>query len=87
MASGIEISAILRLARAYEAEGVRTVLARLVSVEGSHYRKAGARMLLAEVERSADLGAETAEEIALSIVAEIQAALSKAAARPAVGTT
>jgi xanthine/CO dehydrogenase XdhC/CoxF family maturation factor len=53
MASGVEISAILRLARECEAEGVRTVLARLVSVEGSHYRKAGARMLLAEDGRSA----------------------------------
>ncbi len=53
MASGVEISAILRLARACEAEGVRTVLARLVSVDGSHYRKPGARMLLAEDGRSA----------------------------------
>jgi xanthine dehydrogenase accessory factor len=48
MTSAAEISAILRLARTCESEGVRAALARLVSVEGSHYRKPGARMLLAE---------------------------------------
>jgi xanthine/CO dehydrogenase XdhC/CoxF family maturation factor len=53
MASGAEIAAILRLSRACEEEGVPTVLARLVSVEGSHYRPAGARMLIAADGRSA----------------------------------
>lgn len=48
MTSAAEIFAILRLARACEAEGVPTALARLVSVEGSHYRAPGARMLLAQ---------------------------------------
>jgi xanthine/CO dehydrogenase XdhC/CoxF family maturation factor len=53
MASGAEISSIVRLARACASEGVRTVLAQLVSVEGSHYRKPGARMLMAEDGRAA----------------------------------
>jgi xanthine dehydrogenase accessory factor len=53
MTCAAEIAAIVRLARTCEAEGVRTALARLVSVEGSHYRKPGARMLLAEDGRSA----------------------------------
>jgi xanthine/CO dehydrogenase XdhC/CoxF family maturation factor len=43
----------MRLARQCEADGVPTLLARLVSVEGSHYRKPGARMLLAADGRSA----------------------------------
>ena len=53
MTCAAEISSILRLARACETEGVRTALARLVSVEGSHYRRPGARMLLAEDGRTA----------------------------------
>ncbi len=53
MASATEISAILSLARSCEAGGVRTGLARLVSVEGSHYRRPGARMILAEDGRTA----------------------------------
>ena len=48
VASGAEIAAILRLARACDARGVRSALAQLVSVEGSHYRRPGARMLIAE---------------------------------------
>ena len=48
VASSAEIAAILRLARACEARGVRSALAQLVSVEGSHYRRPGARMLIAE---------------------------------------
>ena len=52
MASGAEIAAILRLSRTCEAEGVPAVLARLVSVESSHYRPAGARMLIAADGRS-----------------------------------
>lgn len=53
MASGAEISAILRLARQCESEKVGSALARLVSVEGSNYRRPGARMLLVEDGRSA----------------------------------
>jgi len=51
--SGSEIAAIVRLVRACEAGSVRAALAHLVAVEGSHYRRAGARMLLAEDGRSA----------------------------------
>jgi xanthine dehydrogenase accessory factor len=53
MASGSELAAILRLARSCRREGVRAGLAHLVAVEGSHYRRAGARMLLAESGRCA----------------------------------
>jgi len=53
MASAVEISAIVRLARQCDSDGVPAVLARLVSVEGSHYRKPGARMLLVRDGRSA----------------------------------
>jgi xanthine dehydrogenase accessory factor len=53
MTSAAEIAAVLRLARKCESEGVPTVLAHLVSVEGSHYRRPGARMLLAVDGRSA----------------------------------
>ncbi|HKB70349.1 MAG TPA: XdhC family protein, partial [Thermoanaerobaculia bacterium] len=53
MASAVEILAIVRLARQCASDGVPAVLARLVSVEGSHYRKPGARMLLARDGRSA----------------------------------
>jgi xanthine/CO dehydrogenase XdhC/CoxF family maturation factor len=48
-----EIAAILKLARECDAAGLRSALAHLVSVEGSHYRRPGARMLLAEDGRSA----------------------------------
>jgi xanthine dehydrogenase accessory factor len=51
--SGSEILAIARLARECEAGGVRAALAHLTRVEGSHYRRSGARMLLAEDGRSA----------------------------------
>lgn len=48
VASSAEIAAIVRLAKACDARGVRSALAQLVSVEGSHYRRPGARMLIAE---------------------------------------
>ena len=53
MASAAEIIAIADLARRCAREGARAVLAQLLSVEGSHYRRPGARMLLAEDGRSA----------------------------------
>ena len=53
MASAAEIIAIAKLARACADDGVRAALAHLVSVEGSHYRRPGARMLIAEDGRSA----------------------------------
>lgn len=53
VASAAEIIAIAKLARACADDGARAALAHLVSVEGSHYRRPGARMLIAEDGRSA----------------------------------
>jgi xanthine dehydrogenase accessory factor len=46
--SAAEIAAIARLAREAARRGERAMLAQLVAVEGSHYRRPGARMLLLE---------------------------------------
>lgn len=53
VSSGAELLAIVTLARDCASKSVRAALAQLVSVEGSHYRRPGARMLLAEDGRSA----------------------------------
>jgi len=48
-----ELESMARVARASLRSGERTVLARIASVEGSHYRRAGARMVLTETGGSA----------------------------------
>lgn len=106
----IELHRVIEAWQAAEREGTPLVLATVVSVGGSTYRRPGARLLCSEERWLAggisggclegdvlkkafwrtslhapvglDVGAEGPEEIALSIVSEIQAALAGRAGGP-----
>ena len=64
-----ELNDIIKACDRAVLQGKQTALAAVVKVEGSLYRRPGAGM--------PDIDAETSEEIALSIIAEIKAVFSK----------
>ena len=76
-----ELKKIVKAYRAAKAKKIKTVLATVVALEGSSYRKLALRMLTREDGKmigavsgggsGLNIGAETAQEIALAILAEI----------------